>query len=260
MSEVIRHNKIDVSKLNYTKPLNQKNVYYGPINYDNVPFYIQTNKVTFIEIKEENKQKYIVIKVDPNDFSLYDSLMKLDDHNLSSTYTSSKEWFNKDLPMDVLEGMYRRMTQPFKKDDVPHISLKLPYHNQQNQSKIYDQSNNTINIDSLTPGSNLICIIHIKGLKFLKKDYYCDNYISQIKLCETITYSIPGTCLIEDDGDDENDKDVNNVYDYEILDEEIIIKNKKKVELEGKYRELEKTIMVSQKELTELRQIIDNLK
>ena len=83
--------------------------------------------------------------MDPQDFTFYDSLVKLDDHNLSKTYTSSKEWFNKELPMDVLEGMYRRITQPFKKGDVPEIILKLPYHKQKIQSRIYDQSNNISN-------------------------------------------------------------------------------------------------------------------
>ena len=252
MSEVIRHNQIDVSKVNYSKPENQQNVYYGSMNYNNSPFYIQTNKAQFVEIKEENKQKYIVLKGNSKDFSLYDCLMKLDDHNLSSTYSSSKDWFSKELPMDVLEGMYRRITQPFKKGDVPEIILKLPYHKQKNQSKIYDQSNNIIDINQLTKGSMIICIIHIKGLKFLKKDYYCDHYISQIKLCESIPFSIPGTCLIEDEGE-------SNEYDYEILDEEILLKNKEKVKLEEKYRELEGNIIDQQNTLREMRKKIDNL-
>ena len=253
MSEVIRHNKVDVSKVNYSKPENQQKVYYGSMNYNNIPFYIQTNNTQFVEIKEENKQKYIVLKVDSKDFSLYDCLMKLDDHNLSSTYSSSKDWFSKDLPMDVLEGMYRRITQPFKKGDVPEIILKLPYHKQKIQSKIYDQSNNMIDINQLTKGSKIVCIIHIKGLKFLKKDYYCDHYISQIKLCESIPFSIPGKCLIEDDTE-------TNEYDYEILDEEILLKNKEKVKLEEKYRELEGNIIDQQNTLREMRKKIDSLK
>lgn len=254
MSEVIRHNHIDVSKINYSKPEHHQKVYYGSMNYDNSPFYIQTNKAQFVEVKEENKQKYIVLKVDSKDFSLYDCLMKLDDHNLSSTYTSSKEWFSKELPMDILEGMYRRITQPFKKGDIPEIVLKLPYHKQKIQSNIYDQSNNIIDINQLTKGSTIVCIIHIKGLKFLKKDYYCDQYISQIKLCGSIPFSIPDTCLIEDSGDESN------VYDYEILDEEILLKNKERCELEEKYRELEENIINQQNKLTEMRQKIDTLK
>ena len=254
MTEVIRHNQFTVSKLNYSKPTNQQNVYYSSINYnDNKPCYIQTTKLIIEEIKEEKNQKYLVAKVDADDFSFYDLLVKLDDHNLSSTYQSSKEWFNKELPMDILEGMYRRITKPFKKDDTPQIVLKIPVSKQKVVSKLYDQSNNIIDIEQLTKGSTVICILHIKGLKFLKKDYYCDNYISQIKLCEMIDYSIPNECLID------FDESIDHKYDYEILDEEIIQTNKEKIKLKEEYAKLENKILEDQKILSELKQKIDNL-
>ena len=126
MTEIIRHTQFDVSKLHYSKPVNQQNVYYSTLHYSNKPCYIQTTKLVVEGIQEENKQKFLLVKMIPSDFTFYDSLVKLDDHNLSSTYTSSKEWFSKELPMDILEGMYRRITQPFKKGDIPEIVLKLP--------------------------------------------------------------------------------------------------------------------------------------
>jgi len=255
MSEVIRHNKLDISNLNYSKPINQQNLYYGPINYSDKPCYIQTTKLVVEDIKEVNKQRYLVLKVDSKDFSFYDLLVKLDDHNLSTTYQSSKTWFDKDLPMDVLEGMYRRITKPFKKDDVPTVELKVPMIKQKIQSNIYDQSNNAIEFEKISKGSTVICIIHVKGLKFLKKDYYCDNYITQIKLCESITYSIPGKCLIDDDNDNEQD-----MYDYEILDEEVIQRNKEKLDLEEEYSKVNKRITEDTNRLSELRLKIDNLK
>jgi len=253
MSEVIRHNKVDLSKINYTKPTNQRNVYYGSIDYNSTPCYIQTTKLTIQEIKEENKQTYLVGKVDPKDFSFYDLLVTLDDHNLSTTYKYSKEWFNKELPMDVLENMYRRITKPFMKDDVPIIELKVPIQKQSVQSKVYDQSNNTIDFNKLSKGSVVVCIIHIKGLKFLKKDYYCDTYISQIKLCEDVPYLIPSECLIDLDADDYI------MYDYEINDEEAIQKHKEKNELEEKINILSQKLADDQKILLDLQQKIDNL-
>ena len=139
MSEVIRHNKLDVSNLNYSKPISHQNLYYGPINYSDKPCYIQTTKLVIEDIKEVNKQKYLVLKVDSKDFGFYDLLVKLDDHNLSTTYQNSKGWFDKELPMDILEKMYRRITKPFKKDDVPTVELKVPMIKQKVQSKLYDQ-------------------------------------------------------------------------------------------------------------------------
>ena len=51
--------------------------------------------------------------------------------------------------MDVLETMYRRITKPFKKDDIPEIHIKIPFHKQKIQSKVYDQSNSIINYEQL---------------------------------------------------------------------------------------------------------------
>ena len=249
--EIIRHNKVDLSKIIYSKPVNQQNLYYGNINYDNKPCYIQTTKLIVEGFKEINKQKYLVVKVDPNDFSFYDLLVKLDDHNLSTTYKNSNNWFNKELPMDILENMYRRITKPFKKGDSPSIELKIPMNKQVVQTKLYDNSNNLIDFEKLIKGSTIICILYLKGLKFLKKDYYCDNCIIQIKLCENIIHQNISKCLIEDD---------ENNYDYEILDEEIIKNNKEKLKLEEEYNILQKKIIHDSNILSELKQKIDNLK
>jgi hypothetical protein len=252
MTEVIRHTQLDLSKLHYSKPINQQNVYYSTLQYSDKPCYIQSSKVTVEHIEEVQKQKYLVVTVDPTDFTFYDCLVKLDDHNLSHTHQSSKEWFHKELPIDILEGMYRRITQPFKKNYIPKISLKLPLYKQGIQCKIYDQSNNQLDINTLTKGVVITCIIHIKGLKFLKKDYYCDMYISQIKLNKLSDYYIPDSCLIEDIED--------NSYAYENLDEEVILRAKEIQILETKSCEIKQTIKHQEEELLCLQEKIHNLK
>ena len=144
MTEVTRHNQLDLSKINYSKPEHQQNVYYGSISYNGLPCYIQTSKMTFVDMRDDktSKQRYLVVTVDPRDFSFYDCLVTLDDHNLASTYKSSKEWFQKELPMDILETMYRRITKPFKKDDIPEIELRIPITKKKIQCNILHGKNN----------------------------------------------------------------------------------------------------------------------
>ena len=247
MTDVIRHNKFNISSLNYSKPVNQQKVYYSSMNYNENACFLQSTKLLIHAIKEENKQKYLVLQVLDNDFSFYDLLVSLDDHNLSTTYKSSKEWFQKELPMDVLEGMYRRITNPFKKGETPLIECKLPIVKQKAECSIYDQSNNIIGLDSLTKGSTIVCIFHIKGLKFLKKDYYCEHVISQIKICDAPEYIYPTGCLIDIDADNEP------IHEFEFIDEDVIMKNNELVLLEEKYTHLEQ-------ELHEIKQKIDSLK
>ena len=132
MSEVIKYNKIDLTNINYTKPTNQQNAYYGGIDYNKNLFLIQTSHLTIQSIKD----KIITVSVDTDDFSFYDTIVQLDDHNLASTYKNSNEWFNKELPMDVLENMYRRMSKPFKKGEIPfHVVVYNCSHNEQHSGK-----------------------------------------------------------------------------------------------------------------------------
>lgn len=247
MTEIIRYNTIDLHKINYTKPSNQQNSYYGSIDYDNKVFNIQTARLKVKSIKD----KSIIVTVDPNDFSFYDTIVKLDDHTLASTYKKSKEWFQKELPMDILESMYRRISKPFKKGDIPELEFKL---SPKYKCQVYDQSNKEIMISDLVEGTTIMSIINIRGLKFLKRDYYCECYLSQIKVSQPIKESVFTGCLIEDDENNQPNK-----YDYEIFDEEVIQNLEKKRELQQKIIIIEQTIKNEQQELESLQQKLRSL-
>jgi hypothetical protein len=232
MSEVTRYNKLSLDDIQFEKPENKGTVYFGSILYDLNPLLMQSSRLTVKEIKEVEKQQFLILETDSSDFSFYDKLVKLDDHILDKTYQNSEEWFNKELPMDILENMYKRITTPFKKEEVPSIQFKIPYHKEKIQTKVYNQTNEIIDISTLVPGSTIILMFQIKGLKFLKQNYYCDTYLSQIKLIKEISTIKPDYCLIEDEENPNMSKPVDEKYDYEILDEEIIQKNKEIEDLE----------------------------
>ena len=238
MSEITRYNDVNLDMINYKKPSKQSNVYYSEMSYgDSKPFYIQTPRLKYKDIVKDTLRS----SCNPDDFGVYDFLLNLDDKNTEQTYKLSKEWFNKELPMDIIENMYRRITIPFKKGDIPQLDFKVPMIKNKVKCNIYDQSNNLINLESIKPNAEIICIIHVKGLKFLKKDFYCDCYISQIKLCENTEFSIPDECLIEEE-----------IYEFEVVDEEILQKTKLREELQKEYSKKESELNELQKQIDEL--------
>ena len=164
--------------------------------------------------------------------------------------------------MDILENMYKRITSPFKKEDIPSIQFKVPYHKENIQTKIYNQTNEIIDISTLVPGSTIISMVQVKGLKFLKQIYYCDLFLSQIKLIKETVIVKPEQCLIEDDGEVkvDNPKLPDERYDYEILDEEIIQKSKEIEGLELNISERKQKIENEQEELSKLEGQLQNLK
>jgi len=139
-----------------------------------------------------------------NDFSFYDMLLNLDDRNIKETFNKNKNWFGKDIPLELIDDMYKRTTKPVKKECKPHFSFKLPVTKGKVQCPIYDQNRACLDIEKITGDCELIVVIHIRGLKFLKQHYYCDMYVSQIKVCvpKEQRYMIPDTYIIEDEEED----------------------------------------------------------
>lgn len=269
---ILRHSDIDIKKINYNKPEKQGLIYYSPISYKNEPFYLQTPKMicksngTDIITKKNTSLDLETINTD---FSFYDFLLNFDERNVKETFKNNKEWFNKDIPLEIIDDMYKRTCKPSKKDKKPIFSFKVPVQKEKVQCRIYDQKKNCIEVNKLTEGTELICIIHVKGLKFLKQHYYCDCYISQIKvlLDKVDKFSILDSYSFDDKEEEEEelkelDNDLRLDADYiqslKIQEEQekqkTEEKNKLLTELENekkKYEEQNQLILSIQKKLSE---------
>ena len=182
---ILKHDELDFKKINYSKPEKVGIIYYSSINYDNQPFYLQTPKMSckngFQDILD-SKNSLLDLEPINMDFSFYDSLLTLDEKNVKSTFENNKEWFNKNIPLEIIDNMYKRNNKPVKKDSKPRFSFKVPIVKEKVQCQIYDQKKNCLDFNKIQDGAEVVLILHVKGLKFLKQHYYCDIYISQIKI------------------------------------------------------------------------------
>lgn len=182
---VYRHTDLDLKRINYKKPEKQGLIYYAGIDYKNEPLYLQTPKLVLTKSGLEtisSKNNNLELEPVNNDFSFYDSLLNLDELNVKRTFENNKEWFGKEIPLEVIDNMYKRNNKPVKKDSKPQFGFKVPLIKDKIQCQIFDQKKNTLDLKTIKEGSECICILHVKGLKFLKQHYYLDIYISQIKI------------------------------------------------------------------------------
>ena len=182
---VYRHTELDLKKINYKKPEKQGLIYYSGIDYKNNPLYLQTPKLILTKSglqTIESKNNNLELEPVNNDFSFYDTLLNLDELNVKRTFENNKKWFDKDIPLEVIDNMYKRNNKPVKKDSKPQFSFKVPLIKEKVQCQVFDQKKNTLDLKTIKEGTECICILHVKGLKFLKQHYYLDLYISQIKI------------------------------------------------------------------------------
>ena len=65
-----RYDKLNIENIQYEKPENQNNVYFGPMYYDLNPLLIQSSRLKVKELNVDNKT--IILETDSSDFRFYD--------------------------------------------------------------------------------------------------------------------------------------------------------------------------------------------
>ena len=248
---VYKYSDINIKKVFYKKPEKNGTFYYAPMNYDNLPLHIQSPRMKCKLNGEEIVSKGVLECETMNtDFSFYDFFLNIEVKNIKETFKKNEEWFEKEIPLEVIDDMYKRTIKAVKKDAKPVFNFKVPVPKGKVQCQIYDQNNVCVDVSKITQECELIFILHIRGLKFLKQHYYCDCYISQIKifLPTDQKYNLFPECMIDDDNTIEDDIDI---IDDEILNsiEEDKIKEKEKQELKSNI----------EKQIDELKQQLNNL-
>ena len=264
-SNIVKCDDVKMDKINYTIPEKNGQSYFSSISYGDSlnPFYIQTPKLlckTNISDMEGKKIPYLDVEVPSGKMNIYDFLLSLDDNNIKTTVKKSKEWFGKDIPLQAIDDMYRRTTKPFKKNTAPQIRLRLPLIKNEIKCGVYNQNRIFIGTDEVKEGSEVVLILHIRGLKVLKTTYYCDCYITQIKLFQEkeARFNIIKDYSILDDEDDE-EKELGDIFSEEIFnsfqeeekkkaEEKKVKEEKKKAEEEKKVKEEKKKIRRGKKE------------
>jgi len=223
MANVFNYSNTDINKLTIDKPIKEGKIYYSNIFYDNKPLFLQTSKLQIKDYKINEKTSSIQFNIKQTNLDLHEFFIKLDNKIIKETYSNSKDWFNQEIPLEVIDDFYKRLSKPLEKDKNPTIRFRLPMIDKNIVCKIYNQDKEYIKLESIKDNLDAIIIIHIKGIKFLKQQYICDCYITQMRIEENkkVKYDIPDECLINIDSDNNNglyDSD-EDIIDQEAIDE-----------------------------------------
>ena len=128
---ILKYDKVEFDKINYLKPERIGPSYFGSMSYGNnlTPFYIQTPKLKCIHGIQElegKKNPQLEVEIPQGRYDIYDFFLSLDDKNIKNTVNHSEDWFKKELPLEVIDDMYKRSTKPFKKNTNPRLKFRLP--------------------------------------------------------------------------------------------------------------------------------------
>ena len=250
---VLRYEDVDVNEINFSKPEKVGTSYFGSISYGTElkPLYVQTPRLkSLINVCDiqEKKNPHLEVEIPNGHFDIYDFFLNLDDSCIKNTFKKSQEWFGKELPLEAIDDMFKRTTKPFKKNENPVMKFKLPIVKNKIQCGVYNQQRVFLDINDIKCDSEVILVLHLRGLKILKQNFYFDCYVSQIKVFQDkdTKYNIIPEYAVIEEKDDYDD-----IFDQEILKANGKIKDE---EQEREQEEQERKEKLEQERLEKLEQ------
>ena len=146
-TEIFNYKNIDFTKLRFSSPRKIDNQYISKIrivpNNHSVsqPIYIQTPKITTTTgINKTENYCYLEVEFNPNQEAFYNFMCNVDELIVDSAFKNSDDWFNKELPREIIEDFYKSPIKPGRSSDAPpKIRFKIPLKDNSIAMEIYNQ-------------------------------------------------------------------------------------------------------------------------
>ena len=97
------------------------------------------------------------------DFSLYNFFIELDEKNICEIFENSLNWFNKEMPLDVIEDFLTPSIRLTKKKIC--VKVRVPF----KRKKVHLE-----NYENLKKGKKISAILRYNGIKFKKHQFMSD--------------------------------------------------------------------------------------
>ncbi len=226
---VFDYRKFNFSKLEYIEPKKTGNsvcssIYYRASINKVINLFIRTPVMNTISgICKKNNHYYIDLELNINKghTEFYDFMNKFDENNKQIVFQNSIEWFNQQLPKDILENYYTPSVN-LVTNDIHVIRVKIKSKGDVIIPKIFNNYGTEVDLSYISPKDEIEAILILDELKFFKEKFTPEWSLGQLKVFKKKTReaSIPDHYLLADENDlkDQPVETNNNLSDHEDLD------------------------------------------
>lgn len=231
--KVKNYSEIDVSSIEFADPKKTRSgsylvEMYFKNNNQREDIYIQTPKLKNInELNINDNNPYLEFEFNSKSPEFYDFITKIDEHCILNTHKNSKEWFKQPFPLDFIDECYKSNIRPSRNNNSPTIRFKLPVSKKQLNVDFYNSNKEKINLQDIKNNSEIISVVKLVGMKFLKKQFILEFCLVQGKVCQKEKKE-PLGYILNDNTESDYDSDeylLSEDCEEEILDSNSILEN-----------------------------------
>lgn len=270
---LLTSDNIDSKKLVLANPNGiQGGSYMTKIKYnDDQSVFIQTPKLkTKQGIVSTDKRSYFDLLIESSNSELIEWIEQLEELFQEKIYEKRHSWFETSIDKEDIQNSMTPLLRPYKGGKFNLLRISIPTVKNlvgHNKCNIYDENENTLDMESINNECSIICILEIQGIKFSSKYFQIDIFARQIMVCKE--REIFNSCMIiknlennvekKKNQQEEEQKEETNVEE-EIIEEPII--NKDEIKEENILKPLEESVDENDnnENLTSLDEITENSK
>jgi hypothetical protein len=188
MDNIIEPNEsFDFSKISLAHPASiQGGAYFTKIEYNNKPLYIQTSKsLTKQGFVKTGKKYYCDLMFDKDSSILINWFENLESRCHKLIYEKKTDWFQGNLEENDIESAFNPLIRVYKsgkyyllRSNVKNTKEDLP------AIKIYNEKEIVLDINDITPETNIISILVMQGIKFTSRNFQIEIEIKQIMVLD----------------------------------------------------------------------------
>lgn len=148
------------------------------------------------------------LDTDPKMKLMYDKMAALNEVMLNQAVKNSAEWLGKAMSKDVVAEFYRSLIKDPKDPKYsPTMKIKIPMSNGQPTADIFTEDKEKTNLDYVTKGSTVRCLVELKAVWFVNKTFGCTWQLVQAGVT-TRPQKFSGWAFKEDETNDDLMDDV----------------------------------------------------
>ena len=220
--KVLDYKKFSCSKIIYNSPIKSKGgCLLSKMNYsynnEEIPIYIQTPKLKVAyDLINNDSRSFLELEIDKEHIHFYEFINNIDDKNIENVHSKSEIWFDKKIPMDVIDDFYTTPIKMRKINKTPTIKFKIPLLKNNKGCDLFGEDSKPITFDLIKKNIDVICILELVGIKFYKQRFECEWNVVQLR-AYTNNKSIR-ECLIDESflSDNEEEENVFKINDIDI--------------------------------------------
>ena len=161
--DTIDFRTVNINNIEYENPVRIKNNFLAKCKNDltiNTGLLKCCGPVSVVD----NNLCYLTLELRKRaDFSLYNFFIELDEKNICEIFENSLNWFNKEMPLDVIEDFLTPSIRLTKKKIC--VKVRVPFKRKKVQLENYE---------NLKKGKKISAILRYNGIKFKKHQFMSD--------------------------------------------------------------------------------------